>query len=76
MKDCPVTLKDAEIAKKIWGPNIATLKGKTTCRAADMVKVESLILIPKEMIATHKNVTLLAIDIFFVNKIPFFGTLS
>jgi hypothetical protein len=28
------------------------------------------------MIATHKNVTLLAIDIFFVNKIPFFGTLS
>jgi len=75
IKDCPVTLKDAEIAEKIWGPSIATLKGKTTRRSADAVKVESLIPIPKEMIAMHKNVTL-AIDIFFVNKIPFFGTLS
>ena len=30
IKDCPVTIKDAEVTTKIWGPNIAALKGKTT----------------------------------------------
>lgn len=29
IKDCPVTVLDAEVAFKIWGPNIASLKGKT-----------------------------------------------
>jgi len=75
IKDCPVTLEDAKIAERIWGRNIAALKGKTTHRTADAVKVESIIPIPKEMLAMHKNVVL-AIDIFFVNKIPFFATLS
>jgi hypothetical protein len=75
IKDCPVTLTDAEIAQKIWGPNIATLKGKTTRKAADAVKIESLIPIPKDLLELHKDV-ILAIDIFFVNKIPFFATLS
>ena len=75
IKDCPVSLKDAEIAQKIWGSNIATLKGKTTRKAAGAVKIESLIPIPKELMAIHKDVTL-AIDIFFVNKLPFFATLS
>jgi hypothetical protein len=75
IKDCPVTLTDAEIAQRIWGPNIATLKGKTMRKAADVVNVESLILIPKDLLEIHKDV-ILAIDIFFVNKIPFFATLS
>ena len=30
IKDCPVSIKDAEVATKIWGPNIAALKGITT----------------------------------------------
>jgi hypothetical protein len=30
IKDCPVSGRDAEVALKIWGPNIAALKGKTT----------------------------------------------
>lgn len=67
IKDCPVSLRNAKIAQKIWGPNIATLKGKTTRIAAEAVKIESLIPIPKEMIAMHKDVAL-DIDIFFVNK--------
>ena len=75
IKDCPVTVRDAEVALKVWGPNIAALKGKTTRKAAKSVKVEDIVEIPKEMIAMHKNVTL-GIDIFFVNKIPFFVTLS
>ena len=75
IKDCPVTVRDAEVALKVWGPNIAALKGKTTRKAAKSVKVEDIVEIPKEMIAMHKNATL-GIDIFFVNKIPFFVTLS
>jgi len=75
IKDCPVSVRDAEIALKVWGPNVAGLKGKTVRKAAKSVKVEDLIPIPKEMLAMHKDVTL-GIDIFFVNKIPFFVTLS
>ena len=30
IKDCPVTIQDAEVAQTIWGPSIAALKGKTT----------------------------------------------
>jgi hypothetical protein len=75
IKDCPLSLTDAEIAQKIWGPNIATLKGKTMHKGADAVRVESLTPIPKELLAMHKDV-ILAIDIFFINKIPFFATLS
>ena len=29
IKDCPVTMDDADVAFKIWGKNIAALKGKT-----------------------------------------------
>jgi hypothetical protein len=59
---------------KIWGNDIATLKGKTTqCKthpvARDYVKV------PKELLKLHKEV-FLTTDILFVNKIPFFLTLS
>jgi hypothetical protein len=51
---------------KIWGNNIAALKGKTTQRkthpvARDYVKV------PKELLKLHKEV-FLTTDIFFVNK--------
>jgi hypothetical protein len=30
IKDCPVTVQDVDVALKIWGKNIAALKGKTT----------------------------------------------
>jgi hypothetical protein len=66
---------DAEIAQKISGPNIATLKGKTAPKAADAVKIESLIPVLKDLLELHKDM-ILTIDIFFVNEIPFFATLS
>jgi hypothetical protein len=75
IKDCPESVRDAEIALKVWGPNVAGLKEKTVRKAVKSVKVEDLIQIPKEMIAMHKDVTL-GIDIFFINKIRFFVTLS
>jgi hypothetical protein len=44
IKDCPMTVQDIDVARKIWGKNIATLKGKTTQSksipvARDYVKV-------------------------------------
>jgi hypothetical protein len=74
IKDCPVTVQDVDVAIKIWGKNIAALKGKTTrCKmnpvARDYFKV------PMELLKLHKEV-FLTTDILFVNKIPFFLTLS
>ena len=75
IKNCPVSLKDAEIAEKVWGSNIGTLKGKTTRRAAGAVEMEDLIPIPPYLTEENKEIVL-AINICFVNKIPFFVMLS
>ncbi len=62
------------VAYKIWGPSVAALKGKTVRKKPEPVKTET-VHIPKEICKLHKEVTLM-IDIFFVNSIPFFVTLS
>jgi hypothetical protein len=49
IKDCPVTVQDAEVALKIWGPNIAALKGKTTRRMPDPVVVMDNVAIPTQI---------------------------
>jgi hypothetical protein len=74
IKDCPMTIQDIDVVMKIWGKNIAALRGKTTRSkmhpvARDYGKV------PKELLKLHKEV-FLTTDIFFVKKIPFFLTLS
>ncbi len=74
IKDCPVTVKDAMVAYKIWGPSVAALKGKTVQKKPEPIKTD-IVSIPKEIHELHKEVTL-TIDIFFVNSIPFFVTLS
>ncbi len=62
------------MAIKVWGPSIAMLKGKTVRTTSPLVRQDA-IEIPKEIWEPHKDVTL-TIDIFFVNKIPFFTTYS
>ena len=74
IKDCPVTVQDVDVAHKIWGKNIAALKGKTT-RSKTTPVAKDFVRIPTELLKLHKEVFLTA-DIFFVNKIPFFLTLS
>ena len=69
-----MSVQDIEVASKIWGKDITALKGKMArCKpikvASDFVKI------PKELIKLHKNI-FLTTDVFFVNKIPFFLTLS
>ena len=72
--DCPVSVQDAEVAYRIWGPNIAELKGKTTRKTPKVVELD-IVQIPKEIREFHRRVSL-SIDVFFVNNIPFLITLS
>jgi hypothetical protein len=62
------------MAIKVWGPSIVMLEGKTLRTTPPVVR-QDVIEIPKEIRELHKDVTL-KIDIFFVNKIPFFTTYS
>jgi hypothetical protein len=74
IKDCPVTAQNIDVARKIWGKNIAALKGKNT-RSKSISVARDYVKVPMELMKLHKEV-FLATDIFFVNKIPFFLTLS
>jgi hypothetical protein len=74
IKDCPVTVQDVDVTIIIWAKNIAALKRNATWSnmntvARDYVKVSM------ELLKLHKEV-FLTTDIFFVNKITFFLTLS
>ena len=74
IKKCPVTVQDVEVAQKVWRKNIAALKGKTTRKNPNVVARDQ-VKIPVGLIKLHEEV-ILTCDILFVNKIPFFLTLS
>lgn len=72
--DCPVTIEDIRTANKIYGAEIAALKGKTTRNTSPQVRTDQ-VHVPPEIKEIHQLVTI-AIDLMFVNKIPFFVTIS
>jgi hypothetical protein len=74
IQDCPVTKSDIETAQLIWGKDVSALKGKTVRSKAPRVKGVTLS-VPKEFKQFHKEV-FLTVDLFYVNKIVFFLTLS
>jgi hypothetical protein len=74
IKDFPATLQYIDVARKIWGKNIAALKGKTT-RSKSIPVARDYVKVTMELTKLHKEV-FLTTYIFFVNKIPFFLTLS
>ena len=74
IRNCPLTDQDAKLANTIYGRDVALLKGKTT-RKKPLVVTTNIVAVPKEVRMLYNKVTL-AIDIFFVNKVPFFITFS
>ena len=64
IKNCPVTIKDVEIAEDIYGPDITTLKGKST-RKRPPVIVDDQVDIPEELVQAWNDITL-CIDNMFV----------
>jgi hypothetical protein len=72
--NCPVTSKDVANANTIFGPDLATLKGKTV-RITPPPVATDYVQIPNEIMSLNHNVTL-AIDIMFVNGLPFLVSIS
>ncbi|KAI2506113.1 Reverse transcriptase (RNA-dependent DNA polymerase) [Fragilaria crotonensis] len=70
----PVTTEDIVMAEQIFGTDIGRIKGKTTRRKPAPV-VSDYIEIPKELIATQRNVTL-CMDAMKVNGLSFLTTVS
>jgi hypothetical protein len=70
MADCPVTKADIQAAENIFGPNLGSLKGKTVRRPNEHVPT-GIDPVPREIIEIYREVTI-AINITFVNKVPFF----
>jgi hypothetical protein len=74
LPNCPISRRDITAAEDIFGPDVGSLKGKTVRRPTPHVSTR-LIDVPLPLMKQYRQVTL-AGDIMFVNRIPFFVTLS
>ena len=74
LPNCPVTRADIIAAEQIFGPDVGSLKGKTVRRASSPVQSEHTN-VPITIMSRYQEVTV-AGDIMFVNKLPFFVTIS
>jgi hypothetical protein len=54
---CPVTIDDAKRAITIYGPDTATLNGKTTKGPSQHVPLLKPVSLPAQLLADHKDVT-------------------
>ena len=66
---CDLTSNDVKIVDHIYGHDLGSIKGKTIQSSSEQVKIP-LSSIPPEIMSKYQCV-ILAVDVMFVNKIPF-----
>jgi Reverse transcriptase (RNA-dependent DNA polymerase) len=69
IKNCPVTVADINIAERIFGADMSTLKGKSKRKTPKPVR-NDLIEIPKELLLHNVEVEL-CIDVMYINQVKF-----
>jgi Reverse transcriptase (RNA-dependent DNA polymerase) len=74
LPNCPVGTADIAAAQDIYGPNVASIRGKTVHRSNSHIQT-GVDEVPPEIMSVHREVTL-AVDIMFINAIPFMVTVS
>ena len=72
--NCPVKSSHVDLAKRIFGEDIATLKGKSTRNRSPAVTVDQ-IEVPKELIAKNQDLEL-HIDVMYVNQEAFLTSID
>ena len=71
--NCPVTQHAVLIANKLFGPDVGSLKGKTTRRAPPIVDLP--VSVDLTTILKHYGEVTLCVDFMYVNKVPLLVTL-
>jgi hypothetical protein len=72
--NCPITSHDILAVEDIFGPDVGSLKGKTTRSAPAKVR-PGMVNILTEIIHHYRDITICA-DVMLVNKIPFLVKIS
>ena len=67
VQNCPIRIEDIKIAQNIFGPDMATLKGKSTQRKPNPFLVDWIEL-PKEILEKHSKIEL-CIDVMYINDV-------
>jgi hypothetical protein len=74
IKNCPVTMTDITNARKIFGPDLASIRGKTVQWTPGPV-VADYVAVPCSLVEQNRIVTMAA-NVFFVDGTEFLVTLS
>ena len=69
ISNCPVTVNTVNNAHQIFGPDLAGIRGRTVRRPPESVTT-NYVQIPRVILERHQLVTL-AVDVMFVNGVPF-----